>query len=272
MRKLLLIDGDQFLFTACVAVEQEIRWDDQNHVLWSNSALARQNFDGMVQRIFDRFKTEEHVMCFSTEPDKANFRLSIDSSYKGHRQDRKPLCYAQLRRDIEADYKCHAVDHLEADDLMGILATKPNQKRTCVIVSRDKDMKTIPTSIWNGEDLIVQSLADADRFHMYQTLCGDTADGYPGCPGMGDVSATALLDAPGIWTPYDHELKSGKRKGEKEQRWKLEPTDNVWAGVVSCFEREGLTEAGALVQARLSRILRHSDWDNVSMKPILWTP
>lgn len=272
MRKLLLIDGDQFLFTACVAVEQEIRWDDQNHVLWSNADLARHNFDGMIQRIFDRFNTTDHVLCFSTDAAHPNFRLAIDSSYKGHRDARKPLCYAQMRRDVEAYYKCHTVDHLEADDLMGILATKPDQKKQPIIVSRDKDMKTIPATIWDGKDVVVQSEAEADRFHMYQTLVGDTADGYPGCPGMGDVSATALLDTPSIMVPYEHALKSGPRKGETETRWKAEPTDNVWKAIVSCYEREGRTEADAIVQARLARILRYRDWCPETKTPILWSP
>ncbi len=241
MKKVLLIDGDQFLFVACKAVEQEIRWDDQNHVLWSNSVEARRNFDGMIQRIFDRFNTTEHVLCFSTEADKPNFRLGIDSSYKGHRDDRKPMCYKALRGDVESAYRCLAMDHLEADDVMGILATKP-QKASTIIVSRDKDMKTIPTSIWDGKDLVVQDEAAADRFHLYQTLVGDTADGYPGCPGVGPVKAEKILEEGG------------------------------WKEVVAAYEAKGLTEADALVQARLARILRWDDWNAEKREPILWTP
>lgn len=253
MKKVLLIDGDQFLFVACKAVEQEIRWDDQNHVLWGNAVEARRNFDGMLQRIFDRFKTTEHVLCFSTDADKPNFRLGIDSSYKGHRDDRKPMCYKALRVDVESAYRCLAMDHLEADDVMGILATKP-QRYSPVIVSRDKDMKTIPTSIWDGKDLVVQSEAEADRFHLYQTLVGDTADGYPGCPGIGPVKAEKLL----THVLENHESPS---------------TSALWhCAVVPAYVKAGLTEADALVQARLARILRFSDWDSENKKPILWSP
>lgn len=254
MKKVLLIDGDQFLFVACKAVEQEIRWDDQNHVLWGNSVEARRNFDGMLQRIFDRFNTTEHVLCFSTDADKPNFRLGIDSSYKGHRDDRKPMCYRALREDVESAYRCLAIDTLEADDVMGILATKP-QRYSPVIVSRDKDMKTIPTSIWDGKDLVVQDEAAADRFHLYQTLVGDTADGYPGCPGVGPVKAEKLLK---------FDLTTGITE---EEHIAL-----MWLQVVKAYEKAGLTEADALRQARLARILRHSDWDATERKPILWTP
>ncbi|UGA46824.1 hypothetical protein HU230_0012575 [Bradyrhizobium quebecense] len=269
-KKVLLIDGDQFLFTACIAVEQEVRWDDQNHVLYSNAVEARRNLDGMLERIFTRFNTKEHVLCFTAG---TNFRFGIDSTYKNNRAgQRKPLCYAQLREDVEASYRCTAMDTLEADDVMGILATRPQPGVQAIIVSQDKDMKTIPTTIWDGKDVVVQTEADADRFHMYQTLIGDTADGYPGCPGIGDVAATALLDAPSTWVAYEHTMKSGARKGEVETRYKTEPTDSVWKAVVSCYERAGLTEEDALRQARLARILRWSDWDSVNKKPLLWSP
>ncbi len=250
MKKTLLIDGDQFLFIACVAIEQEIRWDDQNHVLWSNAVEARRNFDGMIQRIFDRFETTNHVLAFTQG---VNFRLGIDSSYKNHRVgQRKPMCYARLREDIQSAYKCLSYDTLEADDVMGILATKPGKAKT-IIVSQDKDMKTVPATIWNGKDLFVQSVEDADHFHLYQTLIGDTADGYPGCPGIGPVKAERLL--------CGEHLSSCKLTGPRG-----------WAQVVAAYTKAGLTEADALTQARLARILRWSDWDPVNSKFIPWSP
>lgn len=249
MKKLLLIDGDQFLFTACIAIEKEIRWDDQNHVLYSNRVEARHNFDGTIQRIFDRFKTEDHVLTFTKG---INFRLGIDSTYKNKRVGvRKPLCYAELREEIESDYTCLAYDTLEADDVMGILATKPDLKKQPIIVSQDKDMKTIPTTIWDGKDLWRQTEAEANYFHLYQTLIGDAADGYPGCPGVGPVKAEKILYA----NPGD----------APDAVW-------YWACVRQAYEKAGLTEADALRQARLARILRSSDWDNVNKKPILWSP
>jgi DNA polymerase-1 len=42
--------------------------------------------------------------------------------------------------------------------------------------------------------------------------------------------------------------------------------------VVSLYAKAGLTEADALRQARLARILRWTDWDNKKKEPILWTP
>ncbi len=45
-----------------------------------------------------------------------------------------------------------------------------------------------------------------------------------------------------------------------------------WDTVVNAYEKAGLTEEDALVQARVARILRASDYDQSTQEPILWTP
>lgn len=269
MKKVLLIDGDQFLFKACVAVEKEILWDDQNHVLYSNVNEAWGVLTDMLTRIFERFKTEEHALTFSTAP---NFRMDIDPTYKNNRVTRKPLCYVTLREKLEGSYNCVGMPGLEADDVMGILATKPGSKARRIIVSQDKDMRTIPATVWNGKDLTHVTEAEADRFHLYQALIGDTSDGYPGCPGVGPVAAEELLTEPYIWESYEHVMKSGPRKGEMEVRWKKGTAASAWDAVVSSYVKAGLTAEHALTQARLARILRWSDWNTETKSPILWTP
>ena len=83
----------------------------------------------------------------------------------------------------------------------------------------------------------------ADRFHLYQTLVGDQTDNYKGCPGVGPVKAETALGA--------------------------NPT---WASVVGCYEKAGLTEEDALVQARVARILRHGEYNKMTCEVKLWTP
>lgn len=249
MKKLLLIDGDEFIYRCTAALEKETRWDDFNHVLYSNVVECWDNLQGMLKRIFDRFDCTDHVLCFSAPP---NFRQAIDPTYKGHRSPRKPLCYAELRERVEGEYVCRAMPGLEADDVMGILATKPGKAQR-IIVSQDKDMKTIPTTVWNGKDLEVVSEVDADYAHMYQTLIGDTSDGYKGCPGIGPKKAEAIL-----------QLTDKDNMPYMVSEW--------WSRVKSTYEKAGLTEADALTQARLARILRWSDWDSEKKEPILWMP
>ena len=255
MKKTLLLDGDELIFKSTAAIEQEVRWDDANHVIWSNPEQAWALFTGVVKRLLDRFevRAKDAVMTFSgTYGDTPNFRLAIDETYKSNRAaGRKPMCYWDVRERAEKDYKTVVKPGLEADDVMGILATKPDRKTHAIVCSRDKDMKTLPATVWNGVDLITYSEEEADRFHLYQTLIGDTADGYKGCPGVGPVKADKLL--------------SVIRTNQHGQT-------NAWDIVVKSFEKAGLTEDDALKQARLARILRWTDWDHEKKEPILWSP
>lgn len=234
----LLIDGDEYLFKACAAVEREVRWDDWNHVLYANRGEAWANFQRMLDQLFERFETREHALTFSAPP---CFRLAISPTYKGGRTTRKPLCYADLRDDCDAHYNTISFPGLEADDVMGILATKPPGFNR-IIVSQDKDMKTIPCSLLREGKVVHISEAEANYNHLYQTLIGDVTDGFKGCPGVGPVAAEKLLAKP------------------------------VWPTVVTAYEKAKLTEEDALVQARLARILRWSDWDSDLKQPILWRP
>ena len=245
----LLIDADEYLFVACATAETDIRWDDQNHVLQANENEAWKNFVGSVNRVADKFHADpvkDVVLCFSGTYDTPNFRLAIDPGYKSNRADkRKPLCYAAIRESLDELYTTKMLPGLEADDVMGIMATKPKATDT-IICSQDKDMKTIPARIWNGKELLSMTKAEADYWHMFQTLTGDAVDGFKGCPGVGPVKADKLL--------------------------KCATTDKMWKVVNDSYSKAKLTTDDALRNARLARILRWEDWDHKRNSPILWHP
>jgi 5'-3' exonuclease len=252
-RQILLIDGDQYLWRACAATERDVKWDDENHILASNEQEAWDTVDASLRMIGGHFNNTDLVVTL-TDYTQPCFRYSIDATYKGNRKaSRKPLCFSEIRERVEAEYKCVMFPGLEADDVMGILATKPGPDDK-IIVSRDKDMKTIPGKLWNGVDFSVITEAAADRYHLYQTLIGDTADGYKGCPGVGPVKAEKIMAA-----------------AEDEPRHK-EDAITYWPAVVAAYAKAGLTADDALRQARLARILRWSDWDSKKKEPILWSP
>jgi DNA polymerase-1 len=85
---------------------------------------------------------------------------------------------------------------------------------------------------------------EADQWHLVQTLAGDQTDGYSGVPGIGVKRAIALFE-------------------EKGYNWKT---------VMEAFADKDLSEDIALENARLARILRHTDYDFIQRQPILWTP
>lgn len=239
---LLLIDGDLILHRNCVAVEKDVRFDDDFHVLFSNWEDAWDNVVGAITKLMDRFNSKRLLVALSGDN---NFRKGIDATYKSNRTgSRKPLCFSRAKEELRAKYATYTHDLLEADDVMGIFGSRhPNS----IICSADKDMKTIPSTIFDGKEVFKVSEAQADYWHMYQTLVGDTSDGYPGCPGIGPVKAAKLLD---------------------ETRMTL----SMWPIVRAAFEKAGLTEADALRQARLARILRDGDWNAETKEPILWLP
>jgi len=243
----LLIDGDVVVYRATTAVEQDIRWDEDVHTLHSDPLEAQQNIKDQVNRWAKRFEADV-VFAFS---DKDNFRKTIFPAYKSNRKDkRKPLAYHDVKAWCEQTYRSFTRPSLEGDDVLGILSTNEKIIRgQKIIVSVDKDFGCIPGYYWNSDrDDKPRFISDedADRFHALQTLTGDPTDGYPGCPGIGKVKAERLLDST--------------------------PVEDRWLAIVAAYEKQGLTEEDALVQARCARILRTTDYDFKKKEPILWTP
>lgn len=254
-KTLLLIDGDQYLYRACAACEKDVRWDDENHVLVSNELEVWDTVQGALKKVFDHFGVTDHVLAMGDGP---YFRHKLDPSYKGGRP-RKPLCFYDVRERMREKYEIVTMPGIEADDILGILATKPNDVDK-IIVCKDKDLKGVPGKLWDGLKFFNITEADADYHHFYQTLVGDTSDGYKGCPGVGPKKAEVLLNTvpPGADpdSTYDVPVSNAYR----------------WRAVVDAFLKAGLKEEDALRNARLARILRWSDWDSKKKEPILWTP
>jgi DNA polymerase-1 len=240
MHRTLLIDGDIVVYQYSSTVEHEIDWGDDVWSLWADAKEAQQLILQYLDILVEETAADDFIFCFS---DKDNFRKDIDSTYKSNRKGkRKPVCYKALKEWIQDQYKTETWNRLEADDVMGIMATADMLAGEKVIVSEDKDMKTIPGLLWRSGEMLNISQEQADYNHLYQTLVGDATDGYPGLRGVGDKRATELLKTP------------------------------TWETVIKAFEKAGQTEEDALVQARLARILRASDYNFEFDQPIIWSP
>jgi len=240
MKRTLLIDGDIVAYRYSSTVEQEVDWGDDVWSLWSDAKEAKQLILQYLDHLVEATAADDFVFTFS---DKDNFRKAIYPDYKHNRKGkRKPTCYKGVKTWLESEYESIEMPGLEGDDVMGILATSGKYEET-VIVSEDKDMKTIPGLLWRAAEMEEISEEYADYYHLYQTLVGDATDGYKGCKGIGDKRATDILSK-----------------------------DPTWEAVVKAYEKAGQTEEEALVQARLARILRASDYNTQTKEPILWTP
>ncbi|MCG7628381.1 hypothetical protein MHM88_11235 [Epibacterium sp. MM17-32] len=279
----LLIDADVLAYQAASALETAIEWEPGFWTWHVEFDAVWQRVDTMVEDIKEKLDADKVVLCL-TDP-KANFRLDVLPTYKTHRKTtKKPLILFHLKEWLIENRDAVMRPGLEGDDVMGILATRGSGEK--IIVSIDKDMKTIPCNyvrtkavvdadgaeLVGAFDILKISEEEADEFHMLQTLMGDVTDGYGGCPGIGATIAEKIVKDRLKKVPYQHELKRGPRKGETETRYKEVECDDLWEAVVSHYAAAGLGEEEALRQARVARILRSSDYDFKNKEVILWTP
>jgi DNA polymerase-1 len=271
----LLIDADVVCYQVAMSAEVPIKWDDNLWTLHANEGETVGRFRSAIASLVETLKADAAILCLT---DGANWRNGVYPQYKSNRvEKRKPMLLPLLRQLALDEFRTFLRPTLEGDDCLGILGTHPKlvpgEKIICTI---DKDLRTIPGQHFNfgkpEEGVFTVTEEEADRFHLVQTIAGDSTDGYHGCPGMGMTTAAKALDEQLAVRPYAHEFKSGARKGMVETRWETTQAESPWHTVVSHYEKAGLTEADALVQARVARILRHTDFNFDTKEPILWTP
>ena len=240
----LLIDADFFAYKTCAACEDEIDYGDDLIVVTSRFSEVLEMFQKELMSIAECMGQFDDFILFFSSPN--NFRKKIFPDYKGHRNRKKPCGYKRLLNWCGDNYITMVVDNLEADDALGIYATDPIESESeLIICSPDKDMRQIPGLLFDLKNPVIEiTKEEGDRWHLIQTMSGDQTDGYAGAPGIGIKRADALLEKHGC----------------------------CWGTVIQTFEERGMTADDALLNARLARILQHSDYNFDTDEPILWTP
>jgi DNA polymerase-1 len=248
----LLIDGDIPAYKVSSRVQTTVDWGN-GPVISADLDEAKRQLSGEIKRYMKMLGATDSIIALS---DTQNFRKTIYAPYKANRKNViKPALLADLKKYLEDNYRTFKRPFLEADDVCGILATMGDEPGLItgdrIVVSEDKDLKSIPGRLFNPRHpergTIEISVEQADLEHMRQTLTGDTTDNYPGCPGIGAKKVDGVLT----------------KTDEKQTLWEL---------VVAAFVRKGLTEADAIVQAQVARILRAEDYDFINKRPIPWMP
>lgn len=274
MQTIGLIDGDIFAYEIAAAAEKPTDWGDGLWTLHAEADLAIVRLDDRLEQLKEATNADRLIVCLS---DSENFRNKVLPTYKSNRANvRRPMILPVMRQHLIDNYEVFIRPTLEADDVLGILATWPKMKGKKIIITKDKDLKTIPCHIFMSHKpelgIVEVTEEEADHWHLMQTLMGDVTDGYSGCPSVGPAAAAEILDELYSWEQYDHEFKSGPRKGTVEKKWRKVPVDTPWEAIVGNFAKNGLGEQEALVQARVARICRASDYDFKNKKVKLWTP
>lgn len=242
--KVMLVDGDLLAYKITSSQEEPVNWGNDDWTLHCDFNLCKQLWVQSIAYYMQLTKSKDTLICFS---DKNNFRKELDSSYKSYRKNiRKPVCYNELKEWVGTQFKTQSFKNLEGDDVLGLLATG-EYKDKCVIVSGDKDMRTIAG--WHcfiiDDSIEYVDANKADYNFCTQVLVGDQADGYKGCVGVGAVKASrVLLDKKNI--------------------------DDLWEAVVAEFLRNKYVPDDAYHQARMARILRAGEYNFKTNKPKLW--
>ena len=241
----LLIDADVLAFEASVVAEESIHWKDELWTVHADMALAKARVVNRIVEFQEKLKTENVVLCLS---DRANFRRKLNPDYKANRaKSRLPIILRQVKQWIIDELGGVLWANLEADDVISILATDKAMDEETIVVSIDKDFKSVPGIFfdYNKGEYHQPSEEEADNYHLIQTIAGDHTDGYSGVPGVGVVKAERILEKDGY----------------------------TWETVVTCYEKAGLTERDALMNAWMARLLRSDNYcfrTNTIKK--LWTP
>lgn len=244
-KKVLLIDGDILAYQIATNNEVETNWGDGLWTLHSNENSCKQQFDAVIDDLGSNLSADDYIVALT---DKNNFRKDILPTYKSNRNNkRKPIVLNTMREHIIEKHNGVVWKNLEADDVMGIMATEPTQEDR-VIVSIDKDMRTIPCTLSNDgttTEQIPQRLADYN--FMIQVLTGDKVDGYDGIDGVGIKTAEKLI-----------------------KKYTNVPLLDLWKIVKGIYKDKGYTEQEALQQARVAHILRHGEYNKKTGKVTLW--
>lgn len=198
----------------------------------------------MLMSVIGEFKPDQIIAAFDLpEP---TFRDEIYADYKGKRQKIEDDLIYQLNRakDLVRAFDIEVVEHpgFEADDVLGTLVKKIKDKKVRIIVaSGDMDtmslledprvrMYTLKTGI---KDVVLYDAKKAEERYGfapelipdYKALRGDPSDNIIGVPGIGEKTATELVQKFGTLEQIYKKLKKNRQEfldaGVKERIVKL---------------------------------------------------
>lgn len=245
----LLIDADIICFQA--AARNETRTDFG--VVVGDKGEAFADMDDMIAKWQKQLGADRSVMALSCRT--GNFRFSVLPSYKQNRAgtvDRRPKLLADCKAYLAESYESVLWENLEGDDVLGILHTDPDRPYgDTVVISEDKDLRTVAGNLYaphrHEVGLIDVTQLQASQFLMWQTVVGDSTDGYGGCRGLGKQSTWAqeVLEA---------------------------DADELWDIVCHAYISRGYTQEDALAQARCAKILTYEHYNESTGEVRLWEP
>jgi len=248
MKTTLLLDADVVVYNIAHRSEEKFDWGDVVSVHMDDEAVWQEKIHKLVEGYMEQLWADDVIVCLSDDAN-PNWRLRVLDTYKATRDhSHRPELWVPVRNYLATAWLSVCWPTLEGDDVLGILATGDYVSGRKVVVSIDKDLRTIPGELFNPNKpergIEVIDPWTAQLFHAFQVLAGDAVDNYTGCPGVGPIQAEEALE--GAISPED-----------------------LWDRVVAVYEAEGLDEFDAAIQAAVSRILHATDYDFSTQEVLL---
>lgn len=201
MKKILLIDGSSYLYRAYHALP-DLR--NQNN----EPSGVIYGVLNMLKKTIEEFSSDYIVCVFDAKG--KTFRNEIYSEYKANRPkmpDDLSLQIDPLKQAINAfGIPMLSIEGVEADDVIGTLATKADEQNMQVIISTgDKDLaqlvneKITLINTMTNEKLDINGVINKfgippGKIIDYLTLIGDKSDNVPGVDKVGPKTALKWLD------------------------------------------------------------------------------
>ena len=230
--RLILVDGSSYLFRAYHALPP----------LTNSKGLntgAAKGVIGMIRKLVADYDGDQVVVIFDAKG--PTFRHEMYADYKANR----PPMPDELREQIEPIHAAIkamglpliCIGGVEADDVIGTLSVEAaSSGREVVISTGDKDMAQLVndkvTLINTMNNTAMDSTGVVDKFGVppeliidLLALMGDKVDNIPGVAGVGEKTATALLQHLGGMTAIYQQLDAVAAlpiRGAKSLAGKLE--------------------------------------------------
>ena len=229
-RRLFLIDGPSLVYRAFFALPESIATSTG---VPTNAIFG---FASMLVKIVTEYGVQPTVVAWDAG---SSGRTDVYAEYKAQRRSRPDLLKQQwpaMEPLVEAfGYSNVKIDGYEADDVIASLterALHADPPVPVMIVTGDRDafqlidadglVKVMATSRGITETKIYDRQAVIDRYGIapesipdFYGLKGDTSDNIPGVPGIGDKTASELLQSYGtlehVLASID-QIKGAKRK------------------------------------------------------------
>src|ERR687897_846484 len=203
-RELFLIDGNSLAYRAFFALPESIATSD------GRPTNAIFGFASMLVKILTDFGQVPVVVVWDAG---MSGRKELSADYKAQRSTRPDLLKLQwphLRPLVEAfGYRNISVEGYEADDVIAALAEQAKERGIPVmVVTGDRDayqlvddgVRIMSTSRGVTDTKVYDRDAVIERYGIppelvpdFIGLKGDTSDNIPGVPGIGDKTASDLL-------------------------------------------------------------------------------